>query len=153
MRPPIGFDRYIRLAQRFLIRGRLPALLLAVGRKVGKKGFRLGAAKETLGLFHSLLLAWWRGQYRGVDRKAILTIMGALLYFLSPIDVIPDWMLTFGFIDDLAVLAWVAKTWKKELDAFKAWRDTQPVSLRQSLNAPPAPAEKPAHGVVIIEKT
>ncbi|MDN3234726.1 DUF1232 domain-containing protein [Pseudomonas sp. WAC2] len=152
MKPPVGFDRYLRLAQRFLVRGRLPALLLAVGRKLAKRDFRLGAAKDTLGLFHSLLLAWWRGEYRGISRQALLSVVAALAYFLSPVDLIPDWMLTFGFIDDLAVLAWVSKTWQSELDTFRAWRDAQPVAVQKSLSAPPLPHEKPAEGVIVVER-
>jgi uncharacterized membrane protein YkvA (DUF1232 family) len=153
MKPPVGFDRYLRLAQRFLVRGRLPALLLAVGRKVAKRDFHLGAANETLELFHSLLLAWWRGEYPGISRKAIVSVVASLLYFLSPVDLIPDWMIMFGFIDDLAVLAWVGRTWKHELGAFRAWREAQPVSLQKSLVAPPERNEKPAEGVMILEKS
>ena len=37
--------------------------------------------------------------------KAKLTIAAALLYFISPIDTIPDLLLPLGFTDDLAVLA------------------------------------------------
>ena len=61
-------------------------------------------------------------------------------------------MLTFGFIDDLAVLAWVSKTWQSELDAFRAWRDAQPVAVQKSLSAPPLPHEKPAEGVIVVER-
>jgi uncharacterized membrane protein YkvA (DUF1232 family) len=30
-----------------------------------------------------------------------------------------------GLIDDLAVLAWVLRTWNDELLAFRAWREAQ----------------------------
>ena len=64
MKPPKNFDRYLGIAQRLLVRGRLPALLLGVARKTSKRGLKLGEARDTLSLFHQLLLAWLRGQYR-----------------------------------------------------------------------------------------
>ncbi|MNE53675.1 hypothetical protein D3C80_1484140 [compost metagenome] len=51
--------------------------------------------------------------------------MAALLYFVIPLDGLPDWLPVLGFVDDLAVLAWVLRTWRDELAAFRAWRDAQ----------------------------
>ena len=36
-----------------------------------------------------------------------MIIVGALVYFLSPIDSIPDLLIPFGFSDDIAVIALV----------------------------------------------
>ena len=41
------------------------------------------------------------------------------------LDAIPDWLLGVGLVDDLAVLAWVMRTWHGELEAFRAWRERQ----------------------------
>jgi len=35
--------------------------------------------------------------------KAILAV--AILYLLSPFDLVPDWILGFGFLDDLTVVS------------------------------------------------
>jgi uncharacterized membrane protein YkvA (DUF1232 family) len=66
-------------------------------------------------------MAWWRGEYRGISSQALLSVVAALLYFLSPIDAIPDALLGVGFIDDIAVLGWLLRTWSTELDEFRAW--------------------------------
>ncbi len=42
--------------------------------------------------------------------KVRLTLIGALAYFVLPIDVIPDALLGIGFADDLALLTYVLKT-------------------------------------------
>jgi uncharacterized membrane protein YkvA (DUF1232 family) len=47
------------------------------------------------------------------------------MYFLSPLDAIPDWIPGIGMLDDIAVLAWVMKSLEAELDAFRAWRARQ----------------------------
>lgn len=121
MSAPWNFTRFLPLAERLLSRGRLPALLFAVARK----GPRLGQLREDVRLMQALCLAWWRGEYRAVSPKTLVTVVAGLLYFVSPLDAIPDWLLGVGFLDDIAVLGWVLKTVADELGRFKAWRDSQ----------------------------
>ncbi|WP_152221675.1 YkvA family protein [Pseudomonas sp. SCB32] len=138
MRKPPGFDRYLNLAGRFLARGRVPALLFAVARKSG----RLKLVRSDLKLLQELLVAWVRGDYRGISSQALVSVVAALLYFLSPVDLIPDWLPGVGLLDDLAVLAWVVRRWQSELDAFKVWRDGQGVETREALRQLPAPVQR-----------
>ncbi|MCE7765377.1 YkvA family protein [Pseudomonas putida] len=136
MSAPWNFARFLPLAERLLSRGRLPALLFAVARK----GPRIGQLREDVKLLQSLCLAWWRGEYRAISPKALVTIVAGLLYFVSPIDAIPDWLLGVGFLDDIAVLGWVLKTVADELARFKAWRDSQaPERLRVVERLPATP--------------
>lgn len=127
MKAPWTFARFLPLAERLLSRGRLPALILAVARK----GPKLGKLREDVRLMQALCLAWWRGEYRAIAPKALVTIVAGLLYFVSPLDAIPDWLLGVGMLDDIAVLAWVLKAVADELAAFSAWRSQQaPEKLR-----------------------
>jgi len=136
MKAPWNFARFLPLAERLLSRGRLPALLFAVARK----GPRLGQLKEDVRLLQALCVAWWRGEYRAVSPKALVTIVAGLLYFVSPLDAIPDWLLGVGLLDDIAVLGWVLKTVSDELDAFRAWRQRQsPEKLRVVERLPDTP--------------
>ena len=66
MDAPRGFSRYLGIAERFLARGRVPALLIAVARKRS----RLKLVKSDLRLLQELLVAWVRGEYRGLSRQA-----------------------------------------------------------------------------------
>ena len=131
MKTPKNFTRYQFLAKRFLKAGRLPALLLSVARKREKLGNGFAELAEHLKLLQALCLAWWRGEYRAIDSRALLAVVAALLYFVTPLDAIPDWLLGVGLVDDLAVLAWVLRTWQVELAAFQQWRaDQAPEVLR-----------------------
>lgn len=47
------------------------------------------------------------------------------MYFLSPVDAIPDFIPVFGMLDDIAVLAWLMKVLDDELNAFREWRKRQ----------------------------
>lgn len=133
MPAPWTFFRYLPLASRVIAKGRLPAVLIAVARKRSSKGGLLKGLREDLSLLQALCLAWWRGEYRSVSRPALIAAVAGLLYFLSPMDAIPDWLPGLGFVDDLAVLGWVMRKWSGELEAFKAWRARQPASVRESL--------------------
>lgn len=135
MKKPPGFDRFLKLASRFIAGGRLPTLLFAVSRKSG----RVKLARTDLKLLQELLVAWVRGDYRGLSSQALVSVVAALLYFLSPVDLVPDWLLGVGFLDDLAVLAWVVRRWQSEIDAFKVWRDAQGVETREALKQLPPP--------------
>lgn len=125
MKTPWKLTRYLPLAARFLREGRLPELLRALRDKRMPEGQRFAALKEDLQLLRLLSLAWFKGEYRQISSQALLMVVAALLYFITPFDAIPDWLVGIGFVDDLAVLAWVMRTWHDELEAFKAWREQQ----------------------------
>lgn len=125
MKTPWKLMRYLPLAARFVREGRLPELLRALADKRTPQGQRFTALKEDLQLLRALSLASFKGEYRQISRQAMLTVVAALLYFIAPLDAVPDWLVGVGFVDDLAVLAWVMRTWHEELEAFRAWRDRQ----------------------------
>lgn len=123
--------RYLLRAQALLQAGRLPGLLAAVSQKRRRQVTRLEAVKNDLLLLQQLATAWVRGEYRAVSTKALLSVVAALLYFVSPVDALPDWLLGIGFVDDIAVLAMVLKNWANELDQFRDW--LQQDAQRQAL--------------------
>ena len=125
MKTPWNFARFLPLAGRLISRGRLPTLLFAVASKGATQGNRLGKLKDDLRLLQALCLAYWRGEYRAISPKALVSVVAGLMYFLSPVDAIPDFLPLFGMIDDIAVLAWLMKTLDDELNAFRLWRTRQ----------------------------
>ncbi|KAF2406917.1 YkvA family protein [Pseudomonas antarctica] len=141
MKPPFNFTRFLPMAARLLGRGRLPTLLFAVAAKGSSQGNRLGKLKDDLKLLQALCLAYWRGEYRAISPKALISVVAGLMYFLSPIDAIPDFIPVFGMLDDIAVLAWVMRTLDGELSAFRAWRDAlRPEKLAVVERLPATPA-------------
>jgi uncharacterized membrane protein YkvA (DUF1232 family) len=138
MKAPWNFLKYMPLAQRLIKRGKIPALLLAVARKSSSKRGLLKGLREDLALLQALCVAWWRGEYRAISPNALIAVVAGLLYFLSPLDAIPDWIPGFGFVDDLAVLGWVMRKWSGELEAFKAWRQAQSAERQAGLLRLPA---------------
>ncbi len=72
---------------------------------VGKK---ISFAKDILALVN-----YMRDRYVSWHRKAI--VVGALIYFITPLDTIPDLMPLFGYLDDLGVIAALLKFLGSEL--------------------------------------
>jgi uncharacterized membrane protein YkvA (DUF1232 family) len=68
-----------------------------------------------------LVRAYREGEYRDVSAPKLLTILSALIYFVSPFDVIPDWIPVFGHIDDAFVIGLALKSVRDDLDTFMAW--------------------------------
>jgi uncharacterized membrane protein YkvA (DUF1232 family) len=66
------------------------------------------------------------GTYRHVPWKAVAALAAAVVYVVSPFDLVPDLLLPFGLTDD--VLA-IAMTWglvKRELREYCAWKGLSP---------------------------
>ncbi|MEH7012945.1 YkvA family protein [Neobacillus niacini] len=84
----------------------------------------LGDAWEKLQLFFDLVQAYSKGEYRNVAPTTILTIIGAILYFVSPLDVVPDFLVGLGILDDAAVISLALKKLSAEIDEFKIWKKT-----------------------------
>lgn len=70
-------------------------------------------------LFSQLMKAYIQGTYRKLPAIALAKIAAVLIYFISPFDFIPDVLPIIGFTDDLALLLWVGKSIKTELDEFE----------------------------------
>jgi uncharacterized membrane protein YkvA (DUF1232 family) len=68
-----------------------------------------------------LLVAWTRRSYRKVSAASLVLLVAALLYFVTPVDVIPDALGVLGFVDDLAVIQTAVETVREELEQFREW--------------------------------
>ena len=71
-----------------------------------------------------LLRAYILREYRDIPWGSIVLVTVGIIYFVSPIDLIPD-VLPIGFIDDAAVIAFVVAQIKADLDNFLAWEIIQ----------------------------
>ena len=86
---------------------------------------RLGDTFADLILLASLLGDWVTGRYRTVPWGTLLTVTGALVYFLMPLDAIPDPIVALGLVDDVAVISRTLKLTRTDLDRYQQWRNEQ----------------------------
>jgi uncharacterized membrane protein YkvA (DUF1232 family) len=93
-----------------------------------KSIIRLGLAAriiQDLKLLIPLIRDYWKGTYRDVSAKSIIVFIVALAYIISPIDVIPDYILGLGQIDDAAILGLSLYFLEKDIMKYKDWKDRE----------------------------
>jgi len=70
-----------------------------------------------------LLKAWRRGAYPVVPWRTIILGVAALIYFVDPFDLVPDFIPVVGYLDDATVIAFVIESIRRDLDKFLAWEN------------------------------
>ncbi len=75
--------------------------------------------------FIRLIKAYFGGQYRDINTKSIVLGIATLLYVVSPIDLVPDFIPILGFADDISLMAWFIKAFQEELSRFQEWEQMQ----------------------------
>ena len=85
--------------------------------------------KEKLFVIGRLFKAYTLGHYRSIPWKPLLLITATMIYFVSPIDFIPDVLAGIGFTDDFAILLAVYNSVNAELDKFISWEQTRVIEL------------------------
>jgi len=96
----------------------------ALGKAVTNKGDLEGVWAKLVLLF-AVAKDYVNGNYTEIPKRSIIAILGGLVYFLSPVDVIPDFVPVLGFIDDIYILNLVYRQVLKDLEKYKAWKDAQ----------------------------
>ena len=89
-----------------------------------KKSTHLGKQFESFQLMWSLLQDYWAGNYTAIPWKFIAATGFAMAYLISPLDVIPDFIV-LGFVDDAAVFGLVVSAFRSELEKYKEWKENQ----------------------------
>ena len=78
---------------------------------------------QDLRLLIPLIKDYWKGTYRDVSVKSIVIFVVALAYIISPIDLIPDYIIGLGQIDDAVILGLSLYFLEKDLRKYKEWKD------------------------------
>lgn len=71
----------------------------------------------------NMVLDYAHGNYKKVPLPTMLAFAAALIYFVSPIDLIPDVIPVLGYIDDAAIFKLVMKAFHLDLDRYRNWKE------------------------------
>ena len=103
--------------------GRLYELLKKATHKIERLGRKtFGNTWDEVILLKELVQEWSTGDYQDVSKRTIILIVAAIVYLVTPFDAVPDFLLGWGYLDDLAILKLVIGQVKTELDKFKRWK-------------------------------
>jgi uncharacterized membrane protein YkvA (DUF1232 family) len=123
------FEIALRQASKFAgKRARLFLVLTQLASKlrdVNWKNVRISTAREKFSVLGRLVKAYATGTYRDIPWKTTLTIVAAIIYFVSPMDLIPDFIPLTGLTDDVGILLWVYNSASSEIDKFLTWEKSQ----------------------------
>ena len=104
---------------------RLNRLLQQAINKAQKQKEKLLKVWEDLLLLIELVKAYTRGDYRGIPWKTIIYAIAAIIYFVNPLDIIPDFIFGIGYLDDATVIAFVINAIHNELEHFREFKSEQ----------------------------
>lgn len=79
--------------------------------------------KEYVPLLVSLVKSYFRKEYNHIPTGTIIGVVGALIYFLSPIDIVFDFIPGLGYVDDATVILFCIMSMKSDLDDYKKWKE------------------------------
>ena len=63
------------------------------------------------------------GSYRAFSATTILTLVFALVYFITPIDLIQDFIPALGLTDDISLVYFVFKSLADDIAKFRVWEE------------------------------
>lgn len=122
------FDTAVKHATRMVGKpGRLLNLLIQLGLKLNRSDNIITSkvVKEKFLLLGRMLKAYATGKYQVQSLKFLVILIAAVIYFVNPIDIIPDFIFGIGLTDDLAILTWVFQAAAQEIDAYAKWEQEQ----------------------------
>ncbi len=80
---------------------------------------------KDVSLLFSMIKDYWNGCYPRVPWWVIAAIVFTLLYVLSPIDLIPDFIPVIGLLDDAAVLGLCLVLIENDIQTYQEWKNLQ----------------------------
>jgi uncharacterized membrane protein YkvA (DUF1232 family) len=151
------FKKFVGKAEEYIQKPtRLKQLLNDAYHKASEKndvGTLAHEAWETLQTLFRLIRSSVSGEYTGLPTSTVIGAVAVTIYFMSPIDLIPDFIPVLGLLDDVALVAWFSTTIKEEMDRFLEWEKTRPMVVEDeqpvtgsaaTASSSVAPVESPA---------
>lgn len=122
---PLGFESAKRKAELYAGDNKKTKKLIQDAFDKAKKNKRnLSKVWNELQALIRLIKAWLSGKYK-TPWKTILFSIAALIYFVNPLDFLPDFIPLFGFLDDASVIAFVINSIRTDIQKFLDWEQTE----------------------------
>jgi len=71
----------------------------------------------------SLVRSYVKKEYTDIPIGSVIAIISALIYFVSPLDIVPDSIPVLGYFDDAAVVAACWKLVDSDVAEYVEWRN------------------------------
>lgn len=77
--------------------------------------------REKIVALGRMLKSYATGEYRDISNQSLLILLASFLYFVFPIDLLPDFLPIVGFTDDIALVVFVYQKLQEEIERFELW--------------------------------
>lgn len=104
--------------------GKLEHFLQNIEKKLARLPFGGDKFSAIPGMI-SMVRSYVKREYTTLPKGAILATIGALIYFFSPLDALPDFLFGPGLLDDAFVLNACLKLVKSDVEDFRNWQASQ----------------------------
>lgn len=84
---------------------------------------KLGKHLSHIPVFASLLRSYIKREYTDIPIGTIVAIISAVVYFVSPVDIIPDFVPGAGYIDDAGVIVACLALVDSDVKEYMRWRE------------------------------
>jgi uncharacterized membrane protein YkvA (DUF1232 family) len=92
---------------------------------------RLSDGISKIKLILRMVKAYASGSYREVPWKALLSFVGGLIYFITPTDLIPDFIPVVGMLDDITVILWLFRSFSDNIRDFEEWERSRAIPITE----------------------
>lgn len=96
-------------------------LLDVATKKAHAQAERIAQVRQDFLKLMRMLGAYAKGEYKKVPWTSIVTGVLAVAYFVNPFDVIPDFLVGTGYLDDASVIAFCLNSLRKDIADFVTW--------------------------------
>ena len=88
----------------------------------------IGTVMADITLTVGMIRDYSKGAYKQVPVSTIVAGLAVIVYFVSPVDILPDVIPVAGFIDDVAAITFLCKSMHTDLQNYVAWRESNGLS-------------------------
>lgn len=71
----------------------------------------------------SLINSYVKKEYTEIPLSSVIAIISSLIYFINPFDLIPDSIISFGQIDDTAIILYCLRLVGNDINKYNVWRE------------------------------
>ncbi len=128
MKYQANFEKYKKKATGLLKDNERVNTLLSTTRgklkSIVESNEKLKEFSDKVYTFFRMVKAQMTGEYKEMPWKSLVMITGALIYFVTPLDIIPDFIPALGLTDDVAIVVWIYNSLQDDIERFEAWENT-----------------------------
>ena len=83
---------------------------------------KIGKRASDVAVLLSMLRAYIKKQYTDVSIATIIAAVAGLIYVVNPMDIVPEYILGVGVLDDAAIVGIILQAMHMDLNKYKKWQ-------------------------------